>query len=39
VHFSNTFVAKESNEVPKEMGNSKEWRKDESIPAYLLSSY
>jgi len=39
VHFCNKFVANESNEVPKETGNSKEWRKDESIPACLLSAY
>jgi len=39
VPVCNTFVANESNEVPKEMGNSKEWPKDESIPACLLSAY
>jgi hypothetical protein len=39
VHFCEMFVANESNEMPKEIGNWKQWRKDESIPACLLSAY
>jgi hypothetical protein len=33
------FVANESNEVPKEMRNWKEWRKDKYVTACLLSAY